>query len=49
MPATRPGTQDRLPLDQAMFSEAEFMSRAQDLDRIADAAVRVFLAAYASR
>ena len=33
-------------LDQAMFSEAELPVRAEDLDRIADAAVRVFLAAY---
>jgi TetR/AcrR family transcriptional regulator, mexJK operon transcriptional repressor len=33
-------------LDQAMFSEAELPVRAEDLDHIADAAVRVFLAAY---
>jgi TetR/AcrR family transcriptional repressor of mexJK operon len=37
-----------MPLDRAMFSEADVPSRAEDLDRIADAAVRVFLAAYAA-
>ncbi len=37
-----------MPLDHAMFSEAESSSRPEDLDRIADAAVHVFLAAYAT-
>jgi TetR/AcrR family transcriptional regulator, mexJK operon transcriptional repressor len=37
-----------MSLDHAMFSEAEFTSRAENLDHIADAAVRVFLAAYAA-
>ena len=37
-----------MPHDHAMFSEAEFTSSAQDLDSVADAAVRVFLAAYAT-
>jgi TetR/AcrR family transcriptional repressor of mexJK operon len=37
-----------LPLDRAMFSGAEHPSAAADLDRRADAAVRVFLAAYGS-
>lgn len=35
-----------MPLDEAMFSGSEVTSGGQDLDRIADAAVRVFLSAY---